>query len=85
MIAIVLIVVLVIYKGVVLFHDRSVMEFIAPTYQMSHDPETKAEVEDYLGVVFPDSIEWKQCYIENAWDGVYIFCAKFTIPENDFK
>ena len=84
-IAVALVIVLVILM-VALIHDRNTMEFFTPTYQMIHDPETKARVEDYLGVTFPDSIEWKQCdRIGSSWDGVFTFCARFSIPEKDFE
>jgi hypothetical protein len=84
-IVIVVILAIVLLILMVLIHDRNAMEFLAPTYQMNHDPKTKAEVQEYIDVVFPDSVKWEKCYIENAWDGVYTFCARFTIPENDFN
>jgi len=84
-IAVVLIVVLVILLYV-LFHYRIVMNPFGTTYKMIHDHETKAWVEDHLGVIFPDSIDWEHCdHIDYSWDGVFTFCAKFSIPEKDFK
>ena len=55
------------------------------TYQMNHDPKTKAYVKNYTGVIFPDSANWEKCYFDPAWDGYVTFCAKLSIPEKDVE
>jgi len=83
-IAIVLIVVLVILLCV-LFHYRIVMNPFGTTYKMTHDPKTKAEVEERIGVCFPDSVKWEQCYTDRDWSAFFLFCAKISISEKDIN
>ena len=69
----------------VLFHYRILMIPFGTTYKMIHDPMTKAYVQNYTGVKFPDSVKWEQCYFDAGWDGYTVFCAKLSISEKDIE
>ena len=66
----------------IVFYDR--LFVLHSTYQMTRDPKTKSEVEERIGVVFPDSVKWEKCYFFE-WNGDFTFNAKLSIPEKDFE